>query len=418
MKLKVTLSSGLGRLHFIELVRSLQGLNVESKLVSGWSPPEALDLLVDIFGRSVGQKNLASRLKLRRELEKLDGEVVGLFYPEFRTQIRKRISVLTREDKSRIARRSWEIFGASTIRHLDGHIFHVRSGAGQGGVIAEAKKRGMHVVVDHSIAHPVEMEENLRELHAKHGMSFTLSPQSPFWELVLKDCYDGDTILVNSDYVKDTFIRNGFDPAKIKVLYWGVRADFLKVKSDYRMRERNKLHLFFTGNFCLRKGASVMIDAAEQLVEMGLNFVFNIAGVCEDGKRLLEEKVHLRGCFNFHGYVLQDELKELFINSDIFVFPSFAEGSARSAMEAMGAGMPCVFTSETGSPVVHGESGLIIEKGNAAALAEAIKNLAGDETLRARLGRAAGDLISRDFQWSNFGENLEGLYKDLLGWQG
>lgn len=414
MNIKVTLSSGIGRLHFNEIVQSLERFEIEKKLVTGWTPPKCLSPFVDLFGHFIGQRNLASRLRVRGEIAQFDCKVIGLLYPEFREHVCKKFPYLTYEDRSEIARRSWEIFGAQTKQHLEGQIFHVRSGAGQGGAIAEAKRLGMLVIVDHSIAHPLEIEANLRRLHEAHCIDFGLSPDSPFWTQVMQDCEDGDTVLVNSDYVKDTFVRNGFEPSKIKVLYWGVRSDFLKAKTEYTVKKGSKIQLFFTGNFSLRKGASVMIDAAELLKAEGLDFVFNIAGTYEEGHKLLEEKSHLKQYFNFFGFVLQPQLRDLFVKSDIFVFPSFAEGSARSAMEAMGASMPCIFTPETGSPAVDGESGLIIEKGSASALADSILKLSQDEKLRADLGSAAGDLISNQLQWSNFGVKLEGIYKETL----
>lgn len=41
------------------------------------------------------------------------------------------------------------------------------------------------------------------------------------------DCEEGDRLLVNSDFVKNTFIEYGFDTNKIDVVYLGVRSDFL-----------------------------------------------------------------------------------------------------------------------------------------------------------------------------------------------
>ena len=76
---------------------------------------------------------------------------------------------------------AWASFGRASIPYLNGDIFHVRSGAGQGGAITQAKKRGMKIIVDHSIAHPKTVSDNLSKLYAKHRLPYSYSLEDPFW---------------------------------------------------------------------------------------------------------------------------------------------------------------------------------------------------------------------------------------------
>lgn len=62
---------------------------------------------------------------------------------------------------------------------------------------------------------------------------------------------------------------------------------------------------------------------------------------------------------------------------DIFVLPSLYEGFGIALLEAMAAGRPIIATAVGGIPefITHGETGLLIEAGNATALADAIEEL-------------------------------------------
>ncbi len=76
--------------------------------------------------------------------------------------------------------------------------------------------------------------------------------------------------------------------------------------------------------------------------------------------------------------------------SDIFVLPSHFEGLPMSIIEAMLCGLPVVATDIRGprEQVVHGMTGLLVPCAQVAPLAQALRRLAEDSGLRARMGQA------------------------------
>ncbi|MER7723383.1 glycosyltransferase [Streptomyces sp. NPDC096323] len=81
-----------------------------------------------------------------------------------------------------------------------------------------------------------------------------------------------------------------------------------------------------------------------------------------------------------------------FSKGAIFVLPSKREAFGNVIVEAMAAGLPVVSTDADHGPrniITHGEDGLIVPRGDTAAMAEAILELVEDDERRMRMGEAA-----------------------------
>jgi glycosyltransferase involved in cell wall biosynthesis len=86
-----------------------------------------------------------------------------------------------------------------------------------------------------------------------------------------------------------------------------------------------------------------------------------------------------------------EPLLRLFREADLFVFPTRGDCLPLAVMEALTAGLP-VITTDVGAlseAVTHRETGLVVPPDDAGALADAIRILAEDGALRARLSVAA-----------------------------
>jgi glycosyltransferase involved in cell wall biosynthesis len=407
---KVILSTGHGRLHFIETAEALSKLNCKVDVLTGWVPPLWFpNCLIDFFGKYFNRDKLSQRLRVRRRFFLAASNSYSLALEEAKYHFSIFWAKYVGNDTMSVRANAWASFGRASIPYLKGDIFHVRSGAGQGGAIAQAKKRGMKVIVDHSIAHPKTVSDKLSKLYAKHGLPCPYSIEDPFWKQICADIDSGDSILVNSEYVKSTLIASGCKAHKIQVIYLGVREDFSGLKTNYTTKHKD-FRLLFTGSFGLRKGADLIIGAVEELKKSGLNVIVEVAGDSTEGEKLLQDRPHLCSHFIFHGFVPQERLKKLLQEADAYLFPSYVEGSAKSVMEAMSAGLPVICSKETGSPISSGVTGIILEETTTYAICEKIKLLINDERLRKQLGEAATQQIATSYGWNNYAEALKNLY--------
>ena len=84
-------------------------------------------------------------------------------------------------------------------------------------------------------------------------------------------------------------------------------------------------------------------------------------------------------------------------------------------LEAAAAGRPLVATAVGGSPeiCVDGESGILVERGNVAAMATALARIVDDELLRSRLGQGARERASSTFGLARFVDEFSSLYQSL-----
>jgi glycosyltransferase involved in cell wall biosynthesis len=133
---------------------------------------------------------------------------------------------------------------------------------------------------------------------------------------------------------------------------------------------------------------------------------------------LLQTKVipDIAGKVFFKGAVPHHQLVEHYGKADVFVFPSvWDEPSGNPPIEAMAAGVPVVSTRTGGTPeyVADGKTGLLVEPGNAGALAEAILRLLTDEDLRTTIGKAARNRAVEVFSYKRLAENLLCEYQNI-----
>jgi glycosyltransferase involved in cell wall biosynthesis len=117
----------------------------------------------------------------------------------------------------------------------------------------------------------------------------------------------------------------------------------------------------------------------------------------------------------FTDFVPYGRIVNYYRSADVVVNPSFSEASGRSPIEAMACGVPVVATRVGSMPeyLEHDKTGILVEPGDASALAEAIICLLSNENLRRSMGEAGRKRAVKFFSWERTVEKLLHLYKNF-----
>ena len=234
------------------------------------------------------------------------------------------------------------------------------------------------------------------------------------WKNVLKDCAEADILMVNANHIRDSFVSRGFDPKKIRVVYLGVRDDFRDVTINrFESGVKNKIpRVLFTGNVSLLKGIEYLLESLKILNERGVRIHYDVVGSITAPKALIKKYNDLP--ITFYGPVPQDAIRDFLANSDIYLFPSLADGCAQSGMEALTAGLPVVATYQSGLPITDGETGCVVPMKDASAIADKIEWLIAHPEERKRLGINAAKMMREQYTWEKYAENVKKIYEEMV----
>ncbi|MCO6509254.1 MAG: glycosyltransferase family 4 protein [Aridibacter famidurans] len=163
--------------------------------------------------------------------------------------------------------------------------------------------------------------------------------------------------------------------------------------------------IFCVGQFIDRKGRWVFLEAAKRVSERTEDVTFvwiaNSSPSEADLERARSYGLGDKFIFLTSGEVGEDhiDLMRLLSIADAFALASFVEGLPISLLEAMALRVPSISTNVYAIPeaVIHRETGLLIEPGDAEALAESMTELRNDPGLRAGLGTRGREYVMERF---------------------
>lgn len=168
------------------------------------------------------------------------------------------------------------------------------------------------------------------------------------------------------------------------------------------------LRVLFVGRLDRQKGVDVLYGAMQRLGARASALVVGSAVVAADNAVAMPVNVQATG------WLSRDQIAALYAAAQVLVVPSRWEGFGLVAVEAMRAGRAVIASRVGGLPEVveHGVSGLLVEPGDAAALADALERLSG-ERLQA-MGAAGRLRFERLFDVQRVGDELDALYRRLV----
>jgi glycosyltransferase involved in cell wall biosynthesis len=232
-----------------------------------------------------------------------------------------------------------------------------------------------------------------------------------------------DRLIGVSQATVDDLVRLGVAPReRFTVLPLGLDLDplaELDVASKPAARRElglgaEEILLVFVGRVVPIKRLDVLLRALAQARESEPRLRLAVVGDGDERQGLERQATELgiAADVRFLGY--RRELRPVFDAADVAVLSSDNEGTPVSLIEAAAAGLPAVATDVGGvGEVVSAETGILVPRGDAAALAGAMVEMAADPQRRERCGRAARRRAVGRYGAARLLGDMDALYQEL-----
>lgn len=273
------------------------------------------------------------------------------------------------------------------------------------------QQRGGRYVCDRGSSHIRFQDQILREEHDRWATPFSgVDPRVIAREEA--EYAAADCITVPSGFVRDSFIRQGVAPDRLRQLPYGVNLSRFQPTGA---PEADRFDVLFVGGMSLRKGVQYLVQAYTRLNHPAKSLTF-----VGSPSPVLIENLSRRGLWpadaRVVGHVPQPELKHLMSKSHVMVLPSLEEGLAMVMAQAMACGCPVLASEHTGARdlFTDGEEGFIVPVRDVDALAQRLQQLADDAPLRERFSKHALARVKSLGGWSDYGQRALQTYRELV----
>jgi glycosyltransferase involved in cell wall biosynthesis len=235
-----------------------------------------------------------------------------------------------------------------------------------------------------------------------------------------------DHLIAVSRRLADDAVAAGIvPPARISTIYSGMELEWFTGAGADRDEVRAALGIpadspvaGTVARLVPLKGHDLLLDAVPRVVRAVPDARFLLVG---GGplRQALEARVRamgMEGHVVFAGEVPRERIPAMVAAVDVLVHTSLREGLARVLPQALAAGRPCVALDLDGAPevVVPGESGWLVPRGDAGALADAIASALADPEARRRMGEAGRRLVVPRWEAEAMVDGIAALYERLL----
>ncbi|TMC23576.1 MAG: glycosyltransferase family 4 protein, partial [Chloroflexi bacterium] len=157
----------------------------------------------------------------------------------------------------------------------------------------------------------------------------------------------------------------------------------------YRQLENPNLQLFISGNPEKKKNEPLFPDPRPVAAELGV-----------------ADKIIYR-------FVEEEDKPAVYSGASLFVFPSLYEGFGLPPLEAMSCGTPVICSNCTSLPEVVGDAAICVDPDDIQAMAEAMRTVLTDSTLRDNL-RARSLQRAAKFSWRKAAKETLAVYEEAL----
>lgn len=275
----------------------------------------------------------------------------------------------------------------------------------------KAKKKGIKYICDRGSSHIKYQSTVLKEEYDLWGVPFS-GVDKRMIEREQQEYDEADKITVPSAFVYDSFVSEGIDASKLKLLPYGVNLEnFNKTNAP----SEDSFDILFVGGMSLRKGIQYLTQAFIKMEHPKKTLTF-AGSVSKELIEILSKNRIWSEDIKLLGHVPHTELKHIMSKSHVLVLPSIEEGLAMVMAQAMACGCPVIASKNTGASDLYQNNieGFIIENRGVEELTEKLQILASDKSLRKKMSLSAQKKVKSLGGWHSYGDNAVKMFKELV----
>lgn len=230
-----------------------------------------------------------------------------------------------------------------------------------------------------------------------------------FWKRILP--LSDVVICPTKDYMN--LISEKYDVKQSKCVIIPPGVDLKKFNTVSKRKSSDEVtDLLFVGRLSKQKNLGMLLSAFK-LLQKEFELTLHIVGDGEE-RKMIEERIVKENLRNviLHGRVCDEELRNLYQKSDIFVLPSLYESFGLVLLEAMASGLPIVASDIPGSRSVVGGCGILV-KPNPENFASAIAKLIKNRSLREELIRKGNEKV-KSYDWNVIAKRTLEVYYSIF----
>lgn len=177
-----------------------------------------------------------------------------------------------------------------------------------------------------------------------------------------------------------------------------------------------KPYLLYVGNAFPHKNIKRLIKAFEVILRSKPSIKLVLVGEIDNFYKsfyILCKELKIEKNVVFTGKVLDEELKWLYQNASIYVFPSFLEGFGLPGLEAMENGLPVVSSDSSCLTEIYGDAALYFNPQNIEEIVKAVLELLDNKELREKLIKKGYKRVKK-FSWRKCAQETLEIYRSVL----
>jgi len=294
------------------------------------------------------------------------------------------------------------------------------------GILSKTDARVLHIYFGQIAVHLLPLIRLWKKpsIVSFHGADVTVDMNKPAYREATRQMLNSvKLVLVRSESLRRAVIRLGCDEGKIEIQRTGIPLEQFPFR-ERRFPQNGEWRLVQAGRLIEKKGLPVTLRAFAVFLRQYPNAKLTIAG---EGPLLAElqdlsRELNIDGRVSFTGFVSQEQLREIYYASNIFLHPSQTgrdgnqEAIPNSMLEAMASGLPVFATQHGGIPeaIENGVSGVLVPERDHQKLAAALLDAVQDPGFLSRIARNGAEIVRKNFDLRAQAQRLEEIYLRMI----